>query len=95
VICYALLGLRGWLSAQAPQERQDHGLGARRAPHGDPGRPAGRLWGVLPILAMRRQGQRRQMPMLIASVIAGMIGCGGFAMLTLPWPPPSPIRRRW
>ena len=25
-----------------------------------------------------------QMRMLIVSVIAGMIGCGGFAMLTLP-----------
>jgi diguanylate cyclase (GGDEF)-like protein len=44
----------------------------------------GVLWGVLPILAMHANEPSAQMRMLIASVIAGMIGCGGFAMLALP-----------
>ena len=45
----------------------------------------GLLWSVLPVLTMpKAQGFSDAMPMLVASVLAGMIGCGGFAMLTLP-----------
>ena len=85
VVCYALLGLYGWVSAQrrksGKQTVSTRGVRRLTLQAG----LLGCLWGVLPILTMpQEQGFAGAMPMLVASVIAGMIGCGGFAMLTLP-----------
>lgn len=85
VMCYALLGLRGWFAARrrkgGKQTVSARGVNRIILQAG----VLGLLWGVLPVLAMSpQQGFGGAMPMLIASVIAGMIGCGGFAMLTLP-----------
>jgi diguanylate cyclase (GGDEF)-like protein len=84
VVCYGLLGLRGWLSAKRRKSGKStvSARGLRNLT-----RQAGLLgvlWGILPILAMHANEPSAQMRMLIASVIAGMIGCGGFAMLALP-----------
>jgi diguanylate cyclase (GGDEF)-like protein/PAS domain S-box-containing protein len=85
VMSYALLGLRGWFAARrrkgGKQTVSARGVNRITLQAG----VLGCLWGVLPVLAMSpQQGFGGAMPMLIASVIAGMIGCGGFAMLTLP-----------
>jgi diguanylate cyclase (GGDEF)-like protein/PAS domain S-box-containing protein len=85
VMSYALLGLRGWFAARrrkgGKQTVSARGVNRITLQAG----VLGCLWGALPVLAMSpQQGFGGAMPMLIASVIAGMIGCGGFAMLTLP-----------
>ena len=85
VMSYALLGLRGWFAARrrkgGKQTVSARGVNRITLQAG----VLGCLWGVLPVLAMSpEKGFGGAMPMLIASVIAGMIGCGGFAMLTLP-----------
>ena len=84
VISYGLLGLRGWLAAQRRKSGKAtvSARGLRRIAL--QAGLLGCLWGVLPILAMDGDTASVQMRMLIVSVIAGMIGCGGFAMLTLP-----------
>jgi diguanylate cyclase (GGDEF)-like protein/PAS domain S-box-containing protein len=85
VISYALLGLRGWVSAQRRKSTKTtvSARGVRRITL--QAGLLGCLWGVLPLFTMAKaQGFGGAMPMLVASVIAGMIGCGGFAMLTLP-----------
>ena len=85
VISYALLGLRGWVSAQ--RRKSTKATVSARGVHRMTLQAGllGCLWGVLPLLTMpKEQGFAGAMPMLVASVIAGMIGCGGFAMLTLP-----------
>lgn len=85
VISYALLGLRGWVAAQRRKSSKStvSVRGVRRMTW--QAGVLGLLWGALPILTMpKEQGFAGAMPMLVASVIAGMIGCGGFAMLTLP-----------
>jgi len=85
VISYALLGLRGWVAAQRRKSSKStvSARGVRRMTW--QAGVLGLLWGALPILTMpKEQGFAGAMPMLVASVIAGMIGCGGFAMLTLP-----------
>ena len=83
VISYALLGLRGWVSAQRRKTGKAavSARGVRRIAL--QAGLLGCLWGVLPLMTFRL-GDTSAMPMLVASVIAGMIGCGGFAMLTLP-----------
>jgi len=79
---YALLGLRGWLSARRTKTGKTtvsaQGVNRIILQAG----VLGALWGVLP-LATFGSGAGA-VPMLVASVIAGMIGCGGFALLTLP-----------
>jgi diguanylate cyclase (GGDEF)-like protein len=84
VVCYGLLGLRGWLSAKRRKSGKStvsaRGLRNLTRQAG----LLGLLWGALPVLAMHADEPSAQMRMLIASVIAGMIGCGGFAMLALP-----------
>ena len=85
VISYALLGLRGWVASQRRKTSKQtvSQRGVRRITW--QAGLLGCLWGALPILTMpKEQGFAGAMPMLVASVIAGMIGCGGFAMLTLP-----------
>jgi diguanylate cyclase (GGDEF)-like protein/PAS domain S-box-containing protein len=84
-MCYALLGLRGWYAARRRKGGKStiSAQGVRRIVL--QAGLLGLLWGILPILAMpKAQGFAGAMPMLVASVLAGMIGCGGFAMLTLP-----------
>ncbi|PTT77006.1 GGDEF domain-containing protein, partial [Pseudomonas sp. HMWF010] len=82
VVSYGLLGLRGWLASRRRKSGKatvsPRGLRSIILQAG----LLGCLWGALPVLAM--DGASVQMRMLIVSVIAGMIGCGGFAMLTLP-----------
>lgn len=81
VIGYALLGLRGWFLGRRKAGRQTvsaRGVNRIVVQAG----LLGMLWGVLPVLTFH-EGVGAT-PMLVASVIAGMIGCGGFAMLTLP-----------
>ena len=82
VVCYGLLGLRGWLAARRRKggKTSVSARGLRRITL--QAAVLGCLWGALPLLAL--DGSSVQMRMLIVSVIAGMIGCGGFAMLTLP-----------
>ncbi|PZQ43791.1 MAG: GGDEF domain-containing protein, partial [Phenylobacterium zucineum] len=85
VISYALLGLRGWYAARRLKSAKSavSARGARRIVI--QAGLLGLLWSVLPVLTMpKAQGFSGAMPMLVASVLAGMIGCGGFAMLTLP-----------
>ncbi|MET3663429.1 EAL domain-containing protein [Caulobacter sp. 1776] len=85
VVSYGLLGLRGWVAAQRRKSGKStvSARGVRRMTW--QAGLLGVLWGALPILTMpKAQGFAGAMPMLVASVIAGMIGCGGFAMLTLP-----------
>ena len=85
VMSYAFLGLRGWYAAKRRKSAKStvSQRGVRRMVI--QAGILGLLWGVLPILTMpKEQGFAGAMPMLVASVIAGMIGCGGFAMLTLP-----------
>ena len=85
VTCYALLGLRGWVSAQRRKGGKTtvSARGVRRIVL--QAGVLGGLWAILPLMAMSpEQGFAGAMPMLVASVLAGMIGCGGFAMLTLP-----------
>jgi rhodanese-related sulfurtransferase len=85
VVSYALLGLRGWIASKRRKSGKStvSARGVRRMIW--QAGLLGVLWGVLPILTMpKEQGFAGAMPMLVASVIAGMIGCGGFAMLTLP-----------
>ncbi|UAL09955.1 putative bifunctional diguanylate cyclase/phosphodiesterase [Caulobacter segnis] len=85
VISYALLGLRGWFAARRRKGGKStvsqRGVNRLVIQAG----LLGCLWAALPILTMpKEQGFAGAMPMLVASVIAGMIGCGGFALLTLP-----------
>ncbi|MBO9543826.1 EAL domain-containing protein [Caulobacter sp.] len=85
VVSYALLGLRGWVVSQRRKSTKNSvsARGVRRITW--QAGVLGCLWGALPILTMpKEQGFAGAMPMLVASVLAGMIGCGGFAMLTLP-----------
>ncbi|WP_454758659.1 putative bifunctional diguanylate cyclase/phosphodiesterase [Caulobacter segnis] len=85
VISYGLLGLRGWLVSQRRKSTKQtvSARGVRRITW--QAGVLGCLWAALPILTMpKEQGFAGAMPMLVASVLAGMIGCGGFAMLTLP-----------
>jgi diguanylate cyclase (GGDEF)-like protein/PAS domain S-box-containing protein len=79
---YALLGLRGWLAAKRRKSGKTtvSARGARRVAM--QAGLLGALWGVLPILALQDAGTH--MSMLIVSLTAGMIGCGSFALLTLP-----------
>ena len=82
VISYGLLGLRGWLAAQRRKSGKatvsQRGVNRLALQAG----LLGCLWGALPLMSMAEGSM--QMRMLVASVLAGMIGCGGFAMLTLP-----------
>jgi len=85
VVSYALLGLRGWVASQrrksAKQSVSPRGVRRITWQAG----LLGCLWAALPLLTMpKEQGFAGALPMLVASVIAGMIGCGGFAMLALP-----------
>ncbi|WP_454714118.1 putative bifunctional diguanylate cyclase/phosphodiesterase [Caulobacter segnis] len=85
VISYGLLGLRGWLVSQRRKSTKQtvSARGVRRITW--QAGVLGCLWAALPVLTMpKEQGFAGAMPMLVASVLAGMIGCGGFAMLTLP-----------
>ena len=85
VVSYALLGLRGWFAARRRKSGKrsvsQYGVNRLVLQAG----LLGCLWAVLPILTMpKEQGFAGAMPMLVACVIAGMVGCGGFALLTLP-----------
>ena len=82
VICYALMGLRGWLSARRRKSGKNtvSARGVRRVAL--QAGIMGALWGLLPVLALR--GASTDMSMLIVSLTAGMIGTGSFALLTLP-----------
>jgi len=82
VICYAILGLRGWFSARRRKTGKNtvSARGVRRV--AIQAGILGGLWGLLPILALR--GADTDMSMLIVSLTAGMIGTGSFALLTLP-----------
>ena len=84
VVSYGLLGLRGWLAAKRRKSGKTtvstRGLRNLTCQAG----VLGTLWGALPIIAVQGDDPTGNMHMLIASVIAGMIGCGGFALLTLP-----------
>ena len=85
VVAYALLGLRGWVASQRRRSpnKAVSARGVRRITW--QAGVLGSLWAILPILTMpAEQGFKGSMPMMVASVIAGMIGCGGFALLTLP-----------
>lgn len=84
VISYGLLGLRGWVAAQRRKSGKTtvSARGVRRIAL--QAGLLGCLWGALPMLAMDGDAASVQMRMMIVSVIAGMIGCGGFAMLALP-----------
>jgi len=84
VMSYGLLGLRGWLAAKRRKSGKStvSARGLRRIAF--QAGVLGCLWGALPLIAMHGDGSSVQMRMLIVSVIAGMIGCGGFAMLALP-----------
>lgn len=84
VISYGLLGLRGWLAAQRRKGGKStvSARGLRRI--AIQAGLLGCLWGALPILAMDGDNASVQMRMMIVSVIAGMVGCGGFAMLASP-----------
>ena len=82
VICYALLGLRGWLSARRRKSGKNivSARGVQRVAL--QAGIMGAIWGLLPILALR--GANTDMSMLIVALTAGMIGTGSFALLTLP-----------
>ncbi|PHY21185.1 bifunctional diguanylate cyclase/phosphodiesterase [Caulobacter sp. BP25] len=85
VVSYALLGLRGWVASQRRRgpNKAVSARGVRRITW--QAGLLGLLWAALPIMTMpAEQGFKDSMPMMVASVIAGMIGCGGFALLTLP-----------
>lgn len=85
VVSYALLGLRGWVASQRRRSpnKAVSARGVRRITW--QAGLLGLLWAALPIMTMpAEQGFKASMPMMVASVIAGMIGCGGFALLTLP-----------
>jgi diguanylate cyclase (GGDEF)-like protein/PAS domain S-box-containing protein len=85
VVSYALLGLRGWVASQRRRSANQivSARGVRRITW--QAGLLGVLWAALPIMTMpAEQGFEGSMPMMVASVIAGMIGCGGFALLTLP-----------
>jgi diguanylate cyclase (GGDEF)-like protein len=82
VVSYGLLGLRGWLAARRVKGGKatvsQRGVNRLALQAG----LLGCLWGALPLMSLADGSM--QMRMLVASVLAGMIGCGGFAMLTLP-----------
>ena len=82
VVCYALLGLRGWLSARHRKSAKNtvSARGARRVAL--QAGLLGCLWGVLPIFVL--DDHSVYMNMLVVALIAGMIGTGSFALLTLP-----------
>ncbi|WP_419252469.1 putative bifunctional diguanylate cyclase/phosphodiesterase [Caulobacter sp. ErkDOM-YI] len=84
VISYGLLGLRGWLAAQRRKGGKStvSARGLRRI--ATQAGLLGCLWGALPILAMDGDTASVQMRMMVVSVVAGMVGCGGFAMLAFP-----------
>ncbi|WP_231499489.1 bifunctional diguanylate cyclase/phosphodiesterase [Caulobacter sp. UNC358MFTsu5.1] len=82
VTCYALLGLRGWVAARRRKSGKNtvSARGVRRV-----ALQAGLLgfiWGLLPALALHDAGLH--MSMLVVALMAGMIGVGSFALLTLP-----------
>ncbi|CAN5561393.1 EAL domain-containing protein [soil metagenome] len=83
VVGYALLGLRGWVLARRRKGGKNtvSARGARRVAL--QAGLLGCLWGVLPMFALD-DGAGIYMSMLIVALMAGMIGCGGFALLTLP-----------
>jgi diguanylate cyclase (GGDEF)-like protein/PAS domain S-box-containing protein len=82
VTCYALLGLRGWLAARRRKSGKNtvSARGARRVAL--QAGLLGLIWGLLPALALKDAGVH--MSMLIVALMAGMIGVGSFALLTLP-----------
>lgn len=85
VVSYALLGLRGWVASRRRRSANQivSARGVRRITW--QAGLLGTLWAALPVLTMpAAQGFTGSMPMMVASVIAGMIGCGGFALLALP-----------
>ncbi|WP_426031860.1 putative bifunctional diguanylate cyclase/phosphodiesterase [Caulobacter sp. DWP3-1-3b2] len=83
VIGYALLGLRGWTAAQRRKGGKNtvSARGARRVAL--QAGLLGCLWGLLPMFAFDDTAGIH-MSMLIVALMAGMIGCGAFALLTLP-----------
>jgi diguanylate cyclase (GGDEF)-like protein/PAS domain S-box-containing protein len=82
VVCYALLGLYGWLAAKRRKSGKNtvSARGARRVAL--QAGLLGCLWGVLPIFVL--DDHSVYMNMLVVALIAGMIGTGSFALLTLP-----------
>jgi len=82
VVCYALLGLYGWLAAKRKKSGKNtvSARGARRVAL--QAGLLGCLWGVLPIFVL--DDHSVYMNMLVVALIAGMIGTGSFALLTLP-----------
>ncbi|WP_082749614.1 EAL domain-containing protein [Caulobacter sp. CCH5-E12] len=83
VMSYALLGLRGWVASQRSKTGKAavSARGVRRIAL--QAGVLGCLWGALPLMTLR-PGDNSALPMMVASVTAGMVGCGGFALLTLP-----------
>ena len=82
VTCYALLGVRGWVAARRRKSGKNtvSARGARRV-----ALQAGLLgciWALLPALAL--DDADVHMNMLVVALMAGMIGVGSFALLTLP-----------
>ncbi|CAN5356833.1 hypothetical protein BH10PSE3_BH10PSE3_15880 [soil metagenome] len=82
VACYGLLGLRGWVASRRRKSGKNtvSARGARRIAL--QAGVLGALWGVLPVFALDDAGT--YMNMLIVGLMAGMIGTGSFALLTLP-----------
>ena len=82
IICYALLGLRGWVASRRKKDGRNtvSARGVRRVAL--QAGLLGCLWGVLPILVL--DDHSVHMNMLVVALIAGMIGVGSFALLTLP-----------
>ena len=82
VTCYALLGLRGWVAARRRKSGKNtvSARGARRVAL--QAGVLGGIWGLLPALAL--DGAGIHMSMLVVALMAGMIGVGSFALLTLP-----------
>lgn len=82
VVCYGLLGLRGWVVSRRRKSGKNtvSARGARRVAL--QAGLLGALWGVLPLFALDDAGTH--MNMLVVGLVAGMIGTGSFALLTLP-----------
>jgi len=82
VVCYALLGLRGWAVARRRKSSKNtvSARGVRRVAL--QAGLLGCLWGLLPIFVL--DDHSVYMNMLVVGLIAGMIGTGSFALLTLP-----------
>ena len=82
IVCYALLGLRGWVAARRKKSGKNtvSARGVRRLAL--QAGLLGCLWGVLPMLVL--DDHSIHMNMLVVALMAGMIGVGSFALLTLP-----------